>query len=324
MSSEPLGEVSAAVVQRAGTTRHVVAVLATFAGLLLALLALLAATGVGAGEAARASVTLAFGSLGFGIAWGLARGHRRVDVLELLGVGTALFTAFYALARVTLAGVGWLPPTWLLVLVVVAVPALGWTLARRRGTATFEPAVTPASILAVIVGVGLFLLLNRYQIARYALPPQTAFTGYSEDMFLFESLGQALARFGASESGLMSGWPIRYHWLSYAFGGSLSVDSDLSPFVALTRVIPLLSAIALAQPRRGLVAPTRGEPMGSGRRRAAAAGRHIDKPEQQSHPQLGLPVPVAHERLVPGPAHGSRPWLSADASRGPRCSSSSS
>ncbi len=221
-------------------------VVAPFAVLGVLLLCLLIASGVPIGPSLGVALLLVTGSLGCGVAWGLARGPRRVDVLELLGMGIALFTGLYAIVRVLLTGSGIVPPGWLLPVIVLVVPVAAWTSALVRGYDCFVPVVRHSTCFAVAVGLGALLVMGLHNLAQYSLGGSADYNAYARDMSLFESLGHALAQFGPSENGLMSGWPMRYHWLSYALAGHLTRDAGLDPFVALTRVLPLLAAVTIA------------------------------------------------------------------------------
>ncbi len=224
----------------------VLRVAAAFGAFALFLALVLPLTGVSIDESFRVALLLGSGSLGCGIAWGLARGTRRIDILELLGVGIALFTALYAVIRVLLTAVGLTPPGWLLPAVALVLPAAGWALARGRGSGSFVPVLRRPTLVAVAIGLVVFLLMGLLNLAQYSLGAAADYNAYARDMSLFESLGHALAQYGPSENGLMSGWPMRYHWLSYALTGHLTLDTGLEPFVALTRVLPLTAAVAIS------------------------------------------------------------------------------
>lgn len=165
--------------------------------------------------------------------------------LEQAGAGVALGTALATIAGLGTSTLG-LGPFGALVpsLVVVGVAGIR---AERRGhqfrveTRTDRPALIG---LALTLLSGLAVLL--YSLRSYPLSWQGSWLRYHPDMLFFEALANSLARFGGLESPFMSGGVVRYHWLSYAWSGQLSVLSGAEPFVGITRVLPLVTLIASA------------------------------------------------------------------------------
>jgi len=101
-------------------------------------------------------------------------------------------------------------------------------------------------ISAFLTTVAIGLLVFLYAVRSYPLKWTGSWTGYHPDMAFFEALANSLARFGAFESPFTPGATVRYHWLSYAWTGQLSVISDAGPFVGITRVLPIVALLASA------------------------------------------------------------------------------
>ncbi len=173
--------------------------------------------------------------------WALVRRRGPVSVFELLGVGIALGTFASMLTGVMLVstpldGVGWLIPTF------VAVPALAW--ARARGhLADLRIRGNGAETAAVLVGLvtGLALVAVNWSRVPLSAPTTKSFA----DLYFFEALSRGLAEFGPSQSILMSGGSLRYHWFTYAWAGDLAQDAGTAPFVVLTRILPLVTLIGV-------------------------------------------------------------------------------
>lgn len=186
------------------------------------------------------TLLVAWQALGGFIVWRSIRPES--SALELLGMGLAIGTAMAALAGLLTSTVSWGPWGSL-------VPAAGAVsfafLTRKKHQGPVAMGVRweiPAYLATSIIGLGAFL----YALRSYPLTWTGTWTGYHPDMAFFEALANSLARFGAFESPFMSGGVVRYHWLSYAWTGQLSVLTDAAPFVGITRVLPLVALLGSA------------------------------------------------------------------------------
>lgn len=184
-----------------------------------------------------ALVVVAQGAVG---AWLWAWLRPTSNVLERLGAGIALGTALSAVVGVLGFPIGtwaWFLP---LLLVVVLVGIV------RARTGRFWPghrrSVTVPESCAIGIGAvaGLFTLLWSWR----SYPLSGSGTTYHGDMLFFEALSQSLATLGPNDSIMMSGSEIRYHWMTYAWAGQLSLFADSAPFVALTRIAPIVALLA--------------------------------------------------------------------------------
>jgi len=162
--------------------------------------------------------------------------------LELLGLGIAIGTAIAATAGIVTSTLGWGPWGCLL-------PTLGALVFGYRTRSTHTQTSTPTDrweISAFFTTLAVGLAVFFYALRSYPLTWTGTWTGYHPDMAFFEALANSLARFGAFESPFMSGATVKYHWLSYAWTGQLSVMTDAAPFVGITRVLPLVSLLGSA------------------------------------------------------------------------------
>ena len=69
---------------------------------------------------------------------------------------------------------------------------------------------------------------------------------YHGDLVFFESVAQFISQTGPSDSSLLAGFGIRYHWFSYAWIGSVTETSGVEPFVIMTRLFPVVMVIGVA------------------------------------------------------------------------------
>jgi hypothetical protein len=68
----------------------------------------------------------------------------------------------------------------------------------------------------------------------------------SWDISYFESVSYSIAKFGSSENISLVGYPNQYHWFGLAWLGSITISTNLQPFLAVTQVLPIYSAITVA------------------------------------------------------------------------------
>jgi hypothetical protein len=172
--------------------------------------------------------------------WRLALRHRSVGVIEAIGVGLAIGTAAALISGAVLRPVtswAWLVPSILALVIWIARRSRG-----RRLPRTVRP--NRAAVVALIVGGALAALSLAANVANYPLSWLGLWGKYHPDMLFFEAISQGIARFGADNSILMAGGNIRYHWLTYAWAGQISVSADAASFVVLTRVLPIVAIIA--------------------------------------------------------------------------------
>lgn len=174
--------------------------------------------------------------------WAYARRGSQMSALEAVGMGLALGTFVSMIFAMTLTGsvlgtVAWALPALLTALLVV-VARVGNRLSLARLT-------TPGpQLLAAGVGVaaGLVLLAANWVRTPIVNPPALQLS----DLYFFEAISRGLAEFGPAQSILMSGGSLRYHWFTYAWAGELAQTSAAAPFVAITRVLPVVTLIGVS------------------------------------------------------------------------------
>lgn len=199
-------------------------------------------TGVSLPSAITLMALVGWQTLGGALVWWHVRA--RASACEVLGMGLAIGTALASLSGLLGSTLGF-GPVWALLptAVIVAVSllrrvrALGRTITKPASRAPMDSGQWVAIAVGLCTG-GVILL---YSLTAYPLGPRGPFLRYHPDMPFFEALGNSLARFGPFESPFMVEGIVRYHWLSYAWTGQLSVLSSAEPFVAVTRVLPLVT-----------------------------------------------------------------------------------
>lgn len=112
------------------------------------------------------------------------------------------------------------------------------------------PAVHPRQwsrpeMTATVVGAAL-ALIEAVRLGRaFPLGTVDGAARLAVDLPWFQAMSNGLASFGVHESGLISNWPLRYHWLSYAWAGAVDEQLGLADFEALLRLIPLVTMFSL-------------------------------------------------------------------------------
>jgi hypothetical protein len=160
---------------------------------------------------------------------------------EVVGLGLALGTFISMLSSVlfvntALNSVAWALPT--VVIVIAALVRLNFVRARMRQI-TLPRNESIAIVVGLLIGFAL-LAINWIRV-----PLSTIRAGGSVDMYFFEALARGISEFGASESILMSGGSLRYHWFSYGWAGELGQLANTDSFVALTRILPVVALIGV-------------------------------------------------------------------------------
>ncbi|MDB0018631.1 hypothetical protein N9E04_00195 [bacterium] len=172
--------------------------------------------------------------------------QRPATVLEFLGAGLAVGSALAVVLGILMTplGVGARAWGWLVVAGATIVGAL--IVGRRRTSRLWGGLVwdRPSALVAALGGGAVGLAAVAANLARY--PLSGPWERFHPDIPFFEALGTSAVKFGPGVSAFMSGDEIRYHWFSYAWPGQLTVAMDLDPFVALTRVVPVVVVLGLA------------------------------------------------------------------------------
>jgi hypothetical protein len=202
----------------------------------------LLASGVHAAEAGRLIFVLAI-QIGAGsYFWGRIR-QGRADSLEILGmglvIGPILSLATTLIVQVLGGGLwGWSIPAWVALAIAIA------SRKSARSNTSAPHRLTRSSMLALAVTAITGLLSLIPNLASYPLRWVGLDGRYHLDMLFFESIGTSIAKFGPLDSIFTPGGSLRYHWLVYGWAGELSSISSASPFVVLTRVVPVIAILA--------------------------------------------------------------------------------
>jgi hypothetical protein len=160
---------------------------------------------------------------------------------EVIGLGLALGTFLSLLSSTIFVNTSLSSLAWALPSAVIFIATLvKLRLIRIR---VREITVPRNEGIAIIVGVliGFALLVINW----IRVPLSTIRAGGSLDMYFFEALAKGVSEFGASESILMSGGSLRYHWFAYGWAGELGQIANLDSFVALTRILPVVALIGV-------------------------------------------------------------------------------
>ena len=177
------------------------------------------------------------------VLWRFLRG-KPLGFVELLGVGLALGTITATISSAVLrAGFlgqwGWLVPT-----AVAAVLLIVSSLRQGRvGVKNFFARDDTGTRRAMVIGVlvGLIPLAVNWRRVPLSRVTNESFL----DVYFLEALTRGLSNFGPSESILMTGGTIRYHWLSYIWAGDIATITALPPFASITRILPLAALVAV-------------------------------------------------------------------------------
>ena len=170
------------------------------------------------------------GSIGLSEALGM--GFALGSVIATLGAQISVFLASNVwgwLLAPLLGGLAWLGSRtgwW----ESGSVAGISW-----RGVWLFTPVVL-IGVLALVPSILLTPLRGGYVVGA----------GYQPDVVFFEAVAQSVSTWGAADSSMLVGEPIRYHWLSYGWIGSLTAASAAGDFVVMTRIFPVLMVFAAA------------------------------------------------------------------------------
>lgn len=177
--------------------------------------------------------------------WRVLVGERRMSWVEAAGMGVGIGTALSVLAGCLgfFFPIGSVVRTWIWAAPALIV-AVVW-IARRRTGRTVAPLNKPAGaeVWAAVVGIGAGLALLWGNATNYPLTGSDDWSGYHQDMVFFEALATGSSRFSPWDSIFMVGEQFRYHWLTYAWAGQLSVATNAEPFLVLTRVLPAVALV---------------------------------------------------------------------------------
>lgn len=192
-------------------------------------------TGVSVSTAVLLTALVCLQAFGGALLWRQFRPSRPTPVIELIGMGLGLGTAFAMVCG--LFGAWWLSPTL----------SAGFWIARvhvaRRPASPIAPLRLP-ELLAVLVGLVVVIATYAVAVRNYPLKWLGTWTGYHGDMAFFEAVAASVAKLGLGSSILMDASQLQYHSLVYGWAGQLTITANAEPFVVMTRLLPLIVGIA--------------------------------------------------------------------------------
>jgi hypothetical protein len=217
--------------------------------------------------------------------WAQVMHPRQVDIVEGVGIGLALGSILAVIGHqlflpTSLRDLGWLLPA-----VVAAITKISWRSTKgSHKNFVLEDAsglvfVAFAVVLilkqwwwllplALPTGAAQFLLSNygrnklrnslkpAWLIVAVSMVGVTVLMVYlrqlnldwwirSWDLQFFESRSYSIAQFGRNQNISLAGYPIQYHWFGLAWLGSITVITDLGPWLATAQIAPVYSVIAI-------------------------------------------------------------------------------
>lgn len=133
--------------------------------------------------------------------------------------------------------------TWLF---FPAVSLVWWLLARRGPRPSAVENNSPLTIVSALGAATAALALFRGQLFAYSTGDPLDTSRFHPDIIVLQAMVQANPEQGLGQIGVMSDWSSRYHWLSYAWAGSIENFAQSSVFFAQVQLLPVYSVIAIA------------------------------------------------------------------------------
>ncbi|MFM7147827.1 MAG: hypothetical protein ACKOW5_16025, partial [Actinomycetales bacterium] len=185
--------------------------------------------------------------IGAGLWWCLRRGSQ-IPVLELLGVGAVLGMILAVLVQQLVLllpeGFGFQSAQWAWMVLLPVVTVL--LIARRRHLVPVQ-GLRGWDLWAFLITAAIGLLLALPTILRTQRALAAVDTaGFNADLVFLEALGQSVSRYGIGDSVFLSGFGMRYHWLTYAWSGQLTNQVQAPAFAVLTAVLPVVLTVVAA------------------------------------------------------------------------------
>jgi hypothetical protein len=217
--------------------------------------------------------------------WAQVMHPRQVDIVEGVGMGLAIGSILAVIGHQLFLSTSLNDFGWLLPVLIAAITSLAWRSTKdshknfvlEDASGLFFVAFAVVLILkqwwwllplALSTGLALYLLSNSgHNKLRNILKPTwifvtVSFVGVtvlmvylrqlnldwwirSWDLQFFESRSYSIAKFGRNENISLVGYPIQYHWFGLAWLGSITVITDLGPWLATAQIAPAYSAIAI-------------------------------------------------------------------------------
>ena len=206
--------------------------------------------------------------------WILFSPKKAIPFPELFGMGFAFGSLFTVFSAITLRSLGYQTLSWML---PFAISALALMIPKVRAkvqsfrainSKTLELAFISSSFLFAIALFWIWVLplaiapyflafskKKKFQIWAFLLIPtsivasiflrssSTEWWLFSHDQVYLEGLSEGIFRYGPTENIHLVGHGYPYHWFSLLWSSVISHGASLPPFVALTKVLPLVALL---------------------------------------------------------------------------------
>jgi hypothetical protein len=182
-------------------------------------------------EALLTSTVVAVQTLGGSLLWVWVKRQRTMSWIETIALGIPLgavvgLLAYQLFLKTPLQPVGWLAPTGLIV--------LGYLLTSANHTRIRYPS-WPDTFGLGVIGLSALVLAGR---VWFTTPlRRDGWFALFGDIPIHEAMANTLALRGPSESLMLLGGNLRYHWFADAWAGTLTEVTGAEPYVALTRTL---------------------------------------------------------------------------------------
>ncbi len=178
--------------------------------------------------------------------WESINRGRNIFLVELFGMGMALGTLlslFSAqLFRTSVFGqFGWLVPF----LIAIIIKILSFIFFKTTST-IFISNNTAKQVAKGILPIMVLILIQLSVWWRWHPLKWLGWQKFNGDIAYHESLSNSIAILGATDSYMLPGSSIRYHWFAHAWAGSLSNSLGIDPFIVLTRLLPTVAFVMAA------------------------------------------------------------------------------
>ena len=169
--------------------------------------------------------------------------NRSLELIEGIGAGLAL--TFVTIPLIGLFFAGRFSPLFIWLVFPIVTLALTASLKRARKI-PLRVHMDPVLGFATISGLLLGLFVYRQQILNAFTADQLDAAAYHPDLLPLAQIAESMSSSGLVQGGLMSDWPVRYHFFSSLLSGTLDQATINQPLVMLGGVIPLLSLVGIA------------------------------------------------------------------------------
>jgi hypothetical protein len=169
--------------------------------------------------------------------------NRSLELIEGIGAGLALTFVGIPIIGIFLAGRINPLLIWLVIPILTFVfTALFQRVRRMSLHIHFDPVLGFATLIGLILGI--FVYRQQIFTAFTADPFDAA--AFHPDLIPLAQVAESMTSNGVAQGGLMSNWPVRYHFFSGLFSGTLDQTTINQPLYTLGGVVPLLSLVGIS------------------------------------------------------------------------------